>query len=131
VSFLREESASVVVVCKQERQVQTLANVVSSRDLQLHHESVVFNQVETMRDPLKLMALPRLHQQHKCLGLKKLQDLRTCATPVFASYPTSLDIVHGEHEGALINFVSQEWLGYDEADPQRVHLRTMQEGGIS
>ena len=89
---------------------------------------------------------------------------------MFASYPTSLDIVlespqfplhamrvadftpldklhthneliemalvtpldlHGEHEGALINFVSQEWLGYDEADPQRVHLRTMQEGGIS
>jgi hypothetical protein len=35
--------------------------------------------------------------------------------------------LHGEHEGVSINFISHEWLGFDEADPQGVHLRTMQE----
>ena len=35
--------------------------------------------------------------------------------------------MHGEHESALISFISHEWLGYYEADPQGVHLRTMQE----
>ncbi len=62
--------------------LQTLVDVGCSRDLQPQHESVVFNQVETMRDPLKHTVLPRLYQELKCLGLKQQQDLRTCAAPL-------------------------------------------------
>ena len=37
--------------------------------------------------------------------------------------PLDLD---GEHEGAHVQFVSHQWLGYSVADPNGDHLRTMQ-----
>ncbi len=57
-------------------------------------------------------------------------DLHTHNELIEMALVTPLDL-HGEHEGASINFISHEWLGCAEADPQGVHLRTMQEGGIS
>lgn len=32
----------------------------------------------------------------------------------------------GEHRNAALNFISHQWLGFSEADPQSVHLKTMQ-----
>ena len=57
------------------------------------------------------MALSKLHTHNELIEMALV---------------TPLDL-HGEHEGAAVNFISHEWLGYDEADPQGVHLRTMQE----
>ncbi len=33
----------------------------------------------------------------------------------------------GEHRGADLNFVSHQWLGFREADPDCAHLQTMQD----
>ena len=35
--------------------------------------------------------------------------------------------LHGEHADCNINFVSHQWLGYAEADPDKAHLHTMQD----
>ena len=35
--------------------------------------------------------------------------------------------LEGKHQGAEINFVSHQWLGFREADPEQAHLNTMQD----
>ena len=57
------------------------------------------------------IGLPKLHSYNELLKMGLLVPLD----------------LHGEHKGASINFISHEWLGDDEADPEGVHLRTMQD----
>lgn len=55
-----------------------------------------------------------------------LTELRPHQELVAQGLVVPLD-VHGEHSGAIINFVSHQWLGFTTADPRGDHLRTMQD----
>ena len=53
----------------------------------------------------------------------------TCLEPHNALVAKGLVVAldfKGEHAGVRLNFISHQWLGYAEADPECAHLHTMQ-----
>ena len=71
-----------------------------------------------------LVAKYPLHVMH-VTDFQRLSELPPHQAAKRQGLVVALDL-EGEHKGALINFVSHQWLGYKEADPDCAHLRTMQ-----